>query len=212
MVPQEDGWVVCRVFKKKNHNRGYQPEFAHHQDQEHDHFANMKASGSHAPVLLDHHEPKQNHHHLEALCDYTSNFDHAGSMHLPQLFSPESAVASSFVSPNTINLNTMDIECSQNLLRLTSTAAAAAGCGQLMQQQERSLINGGDWSFLDKLLTSHQSLDHHHSSHTRCNNPSSSAQQQLNNSHEHVGTSSTTQQRFPFQYLGCGTDLLKFSK
>ncbi|PQQ18751.1 protein SOMBRERO isoform X2 [Prunus yedoensis var. nudiflora] len=81
-----------------------------------------------------------------------------------------------------------------------------------MQQQERSFINGGDWSFLDKLLASHQSLDHHHSSHTKCNNPSSSAQQQLNNSHEHVGTSSTTQQRFPFQYLGCGTDLLKFSK
>lgn len=216
MVQQEDGWVVCRVFKKKNHNRGYQPEFGLHQDQEHDHFTNMKTSGSHAPLQLDHdhHQPKQNHQHLEALYDYTSSFDHAGSMHLPQLFSPESAVAaSSFVSPNNINLNTMDIECSQNLLRLTSTAA---GCGQLVQQQERSFINGGDWSFLDKLLQSHQSIYHHHhhsSSHSKCN-PSSSTQQ-LNNSHDHdhrVGASSTTQQRFPFQYLGCGTDILKFSK
>ncbi|KAM1122917.1 hypothetical protein FF1_004365 [Malus domestica] len=221
-VQQEDGWVVCRVFKKKNHNKGYQPEFAHHQDhQEHDHFTNMKASGSHAPILLDHHDhhqQKQNHHRLEGLYDYPSSFDHAGSMHLPQLFSPESAVAaSSFVSPHNINLNTMDIECSQNLLRLTSTAAAAAAaasgnCG-LVQQQERSFISGGDWTFLDKLLASHQNLDINHStSQTKCN-PSSSTQQ-LSNSHDHdhVGTSSSTQQRFPFQYLGCGTDFLKFSK
>ncbi|KAM2042603.1 hypothetical protein ACFX16_036276 [Malus domestica] len=219
---QEDGWVVCRVFKKKNHNRGYQPEFAHQDHREHDHFTNMKASGSHVPILqdhYDHHQQKQNHHHLEGLYNYPSSFDHAGSMHLPQLFSPESAVAaSSFVSPHNINLNTMDIECSQNLLRLTSTAAAAAAaasgsCG-LMQQQERSFISGGDWSFLDKLLASHQNFDVNHSaSQTAKCNPSSSTQQ-LSNSHDHdhVGTSSSTQQRFPFQYLGCATDILKFSK
>lgn len=151
----------------------------------------MKASGS-APPLQ---EPKQNN--IQALYDYTT-FD--GSMHLPQLFSPESVVPPSFISP--MSLNNMDIECSQNLLRLTT----ASGCG-LMQQERYN----GDWSFLDKLLASHQTqMDHHHHQHqhqhpqTKCH-PSSL---QLA---DHVGTS-THQQKFPFQYLGCETDILKFSK
>lgn len=142
----------------------------------------MKASGS-APVVL---EPRQNH--LQALCDYS--FD--APMHLPQLFSPESAIGQScFISP--AHLNTMDIECSQNLLRLT-----AGGCG-LMQQETRF---NGDWSFLDKLLASHQSggLDHQHP-HSKCN-PSSQVT-------DHMGTST---EKFPFHYLGCDTDILKFSK
>lgn len=168
-VQQEDGWVVCRVFKKKNHNRGFQSEAA-----QEEYLTHMRASGS---ALL---EPKQN---VQALYDF--NFD--GSMHLPQLLSPESAVPPSFISP--LSLNTMDIECSQNLLRLTST-----GCGLI--QQERM---NGDWSFLDKLLASHQSLDQH--SQTKCH-PSSQVV-------DHVGTSA---QKFPFQYLGCETDILKFSK
>ncbi|XP_030965752.1 protein SOMBRERO [Quercus lobata] len=189
---QEDGWVVCRVFKKKNHNRGYQlPEVA-----EEEHLSShMKASGS-APPLQ---EPKQNN--IQALYDYTT-FD--GSMHLPQLFSPESVVVPpSFISP--MSLNTTDIECSQNLLRLTT----AGGCG-LMQQERYN----GDWSFLDKLLASHQTqMDHHHHHHhqhhqhpqTKCH-PSSL---QLA---DHVGTSTHHHQKFPFQYLGCETDILKFSK
>lgn len=172
-VQQEDGWVVCRVFKKKNHTRGFQPEG----DQE-EHFtapSHVKASGS-APIL----EPKQNH--LQALYDYT--FD--GQIHLPQLSSQESALGPSFISP--VSLNPMDIECSQNLLRLTT-----GGCG--LMQQERF---HGDWSFLDKLLASHQGLDPHH--HSKCN-PATQVTD--------VGTST---QRFPFQYLGCETDILKFSK
>ncbi|XP_031283327.1 protein SOMBRERO-like [Pistacia vera] len=167
---QEDGWVVCRVFKKKNHNRCFQAEGG-----QEEHFTyNMKASGSSAPP-----EPKQNH--LQAVYDYT--FD--GSMHLPQLFSPESAVAPSFVSP--ISLNTMDLECSQNLLRLTSTTSG-------IMQQERF---NGDWSFLDKLLVSHQTMDQN-----KCN-PSS---------HQVVDVGTSTHQKFPFHYLGCENDILKFSK
>ncbi|KAJ9183281.1 hypothetical protein P3X46_007159 [Hevea brasiliensis] len=169
---QEDGWVVCRVFKKKNQSRGYLPDAA-----QEDHFSHMKASSS--SLSMEH---KQNH--MQALYDYS--FD--GSMHLPQLFSPESAVASSFVSP--IPLNNVDIECSQNLLRLTSS-----GCG--LVQPERF---NGDWSFLDKLLASHQSLDQH--SQTK-GNPSSHL-------FDHVGASS--HQKFPFPYLDCETDIMKFSK
>ncbi|KAG2664352.1 hypothetical protein I3760_16G078400 [Carya illinoinensis] len=178
---QEDGWVVCRVFKKKNHCRVFQPESA----QEAEHFTQMKASGS-APVLL---EPKQTH--LQPLYDY--KFD--GPMHLPQLFSPESAFAQpSFISP--ASLNTMDIQCSQNLLRLT-----AGGFAGFMQQERFN----GDWSFLDKLLASHhQSMDHQHPQ-SKCNSSSHQVP-------DHVGSTSSTSQKFPFQYLGCETDILKFSK
>ncbi|KAJ6720687.1 putative proteinC DOMAIN-CONTAINING PROTEIN 82-RELATED [Salix viminalis] len=106
---QEDGWVVCRVFKKKSQARGFLPEVY-----QEEHFSQIKASASSLPPD----QPKQNH--MQSIYD-DCTFD--GSMHLPQLFSPESAVAPAFVSP--LSLNNMDeIECSQNLLRLTST-----GCG-----------------------------------------------------------------------------------
>lgn len=135
----------------------------------------MKASAPSVPL-----ETRQSH--MQALYDYT--FD--GSMHLPQLFSPESAATPSFVSP--LSLNNMDIECSQNLLRLTSSSSG------LVQHERFS----GDWSFLDKLLASHQSLDHNLQN--KCN-----ASSQVID----VGTSS---QRFPFHYLGCESDFLKFAK
>ncbi|KAF5949030.1 hypothetical protein HYC85_014987 [Camellia sinensis] len=171
---QEDGWVVCRVFRKKGHNnRGFQPEIVEEDDQHH--FAHMKSSASGSPPL----DLKQN---LQALYDQC-NFD--GSMHLPPLLSPESATHPSFLSP--MSFNTTDIECSHSLLRLTS-----GGCG--VMQQERF---NGDWSFLDKLLASHQNLDQ-----SKCHHPPSQAL-------DHVGLSA---QRFPFQYLGCETDILKFFK
>ncbi|KAI4333234.1 hypothetical protein L6164_018068 [Bauhinia variegata] len=180
---QEDGWVVCRVFKKKNLNRGFQPEI-----EEDQHLTHMRASGS-CKVL----EPKQ-HHHMQGLGLYDYNFD--GSMHLPQLFSPESAVAPPSSFPST--MNAMDVlECSQNLLRLTTN-----GCGlNLMQpaapQGERF---HGEWSFLDKLLASHQGMDHQHQQ-SKCNPPTHACTV--------IGTST---QKFPFHYLGCDTDIMKFSK
>lgn len=211
--------MVCRVFKKKNHtmNRGFHPDINGHDQEEHDYMsssANMKACGSGSVVELDHHhhQPKQNHHHhhVQALYDYTP-FD--GSVHLPQLFSPETSAPPSLISP--LSLNSMDvIECSQNLLRLTSTSGTATHgtgptCGGLggLQQQER--FNGGDWSFLDKLLASHhnhlQQQDHHH---PKCITPPSS-------SNHHLLATSSHRSTFPFQYLGCcddTTDFLKFSK
>ncbi|GLU08568.1 hypothetical protein SLE2022_254740 [Rubroshorea leprosula] len=171
---QEDGWVVCRVFKKKNHNRpGFQTDVG--QDQEHfaDHIKSSAASSSQVESL------KQNH--LQALYDNNYPFE----LHLPQLFSPESAVPPTFISP--VSLNSMELECSQSLLRLTSIQQ------QQQQQQERF---HGDWSFLDKLLASHPNMDH---------------QSQISKANQVVGVGTSTQ-KFPFQYLGLETDILKFSK
>lgn len=102
-------------------------------------------------------DPKQN---IQAMYDQHSTFD--GSMHLPQLFStePSSSVhhPSPFLCPN--SLSNIDMECSQNLLRLTS------GDGGLIPVPERFTT---DWSFLDKLLTSHQNMDQQIK---LCNNPS----------------------------------------
>ncbi|XP_019454936.1 PREDICTED: protein SOMBRERO-like isoform X2 [Lupinus angustifolius] len=155
---QEDGWVVCRVFKKKNQNRCYQQEI------EEEHFTNMRTTGP-SQIL----EPK--HHHIQGLYDY-NNFD--GSMHLPQLFTSETAIAPTPCMAS--SMNAMDIlECSQNLLRLTTTSG------------ERF---NGDWSFLDKLLASHNS------------NPPT-----------HQAAAASSVQKFPFHYLGCDTqDIMKFSK
>lgn len=217
---QEDGWVVCRVFKKKNHNRsagGFQTEAAGQEEEEeynylrssHVHHVHNVRGGSGAnsgcgPIML---EPKQNVQAATQLYEY--NFD--GSMHLPQLLSPaESAVAvppPSFISP-LLSLNNMDIECSQNLLRLTSTHHHG-GCGLInniqleMRMNNNNNING-DWSFLDKLLQASHNHNQDHHSQTKCHHPSSS--QGVN----HVGTSAV--EKFPFQYLGCETEILKFSK
>ncbi|KAL3581753.1 hypothetical protein D5086_016085 [Populus alba] len=137
MSNEEDGWVVCRVFKKKNQTRGFVPEVSQ------------------------------------------------------ELFSPDSAVAPSFVSPLSLN-NMNDIECSQDLLRL-----APSGCGFV---HPAGRFNG-DWSFLDKLLASHQNLDHQQHYHNKRNSSSQIV--------DPVGAST---QKFPFQYLGFETDILRFSK
>ncbi|KAJ7949056.1 putative NAC domain-containing protein [Quillaja saponaria] len=207
---QEDGWVVCRVFKKKNINRGYQLPEIGEEDQNlmsHSHMI-KESSSNNCQVIL---EPKQNHHrhhHLQTLYGHNYGLDYSNSMHLPQLFSPESTVptSSSFFSP--LNTNMDAIECSQNLLRLTSSSSSSNACGlNLMQQQERFNGCGGDWSFLDKLLASHhhqgQQLDQ--LSQAKCN---------ISN---HAATATAAEgsstQKFPFHYLGCSeTDLMKFSK
>ncbi|XP_021891188.1 protein SOMBRERO-like [Carica papaya] len=164
---QEDGWVVCRVFKKKNLSRAnFQVEEEEHLSCE---ITKHGAINSYSAM-----EPRQSH----KLDNY--NFD------LPQLFSPESAVPPpSFVSPATMSLNTMDIECSHNLLRLTST-----GSSSLMPQ------HGGDWSFLDKLLASSSSSSHH--SH------------HLDTKSQLVDLPTSSTSEFPFQYLVNQPDFFKF--
>ncbi|XP_043701269.1 protein SOMBRERO isoform X2 [Telopea speciosissima] len=180
---QEDGWVVCRVFKKKNNQRGFQSEVAQDEEQ---HFSHMKPGGSSVPL-----EPKQN---FQMQYDFSFN----NSMHLPQLLSPDQSTlnAPSFLSP--LSLNTMDMECSQSLMKLTSNG------GGLVHQNDQRF--NGDWTFLDKLLqASHQSLDE------LCQNKCNPSSQVVDHHHHpHVGPSI---QKFPFQYLSCdSTDISKFSK
>ncbi|KAK6947234.1 NAC domain, partial [Dillenia turbinata] len=174
---QEDGWVVCRVFKKKNHSRIFQPEVAN----EEDYYSPMMKASVSVPLELQ----KQD---FQAASVFT-NFD--GSMHLPQLLSAESAAAAlSFTSP--VLLNTMDMECSQSLLRLTTSGGS---CAEFSSSQHERLNR--DWSFLDKLLASHhQNVDHQGKCH-----PSFQ-----------VVDMATSAQKLPLHYLGCETDILKFSK
>lgn len=188
--------MVCRVFKKKNTSRGYQQEI-----EEEDHIMNHMRT-TNAPCHNNILEPKH-HHHMQQqqglLYDYNNNnnsFD--ATIHLPQLFSPESAVPP---PPPTSFPSSMDIlECSQNLLRLTTPASS--GLNLMQQQGERF---HGDWSFLDKLLASHNGIDHHHTLRNKCN---------TNNQHGAAPSVETSAHKFPFHYLGCHShhDIMKFSK
>ncbi|KAG9448059.1 hypothetical protein H6P81_014187 [Aristolochia fimbriata] len=180
---QEDGWVVCRVFKKKNFQRGLHSEIhiGADQDQEQE-FHQMKPSGSGHGL--------QHKHNVHMQYDF--GFDN--SMHLPQLLSPESAVTS-FLQP--ASLNNVDFECSQNLMKLGGGSGGSAGGGAGVVQHERF---HGDWSFLDKLLASHQNLDQ--LCHNKWN-PSTTSQ---------ALEMGAFIQKVPFHYLGCEADILKYSK
>ncbi|KAJ8464407.1 hypothetical protein OPV22_026959 [Ensete ventricosum] len=138
---QEDGWVVCRVFKKKNYQRGMPPEAVMEEGQ----FSPWKLLSSDATI-------------------------------------------SPFLPP--LSINSLDLECSQNLMKLTT----GVGGGAALLPHDRF---PGDWSILDKLMASHQDLDQLVQS--KCNPPSQ------------LLDMATSVQRNPFQYLGCEADLLKFS-
>lgn len=107
-------------------------------------------------------------------------------MHLPQLLSAESVVAAPYSL--SIPLNNMDIECSHNLMKLTSDG------GGIVQQETFN----GDYHFLDKLLASHHNVGQ------LCQSKLAPPPQ--------VGDIGSSVERFPFQYLGCEADFLKFSK
>ncbi|KAL5997594.1 hypothetical protein ACLOJK_008524 [Asimina triloba] len=177
---QEEGWVVCRVFKKKNLQRDFQTEG---ELEEHQLNHLKSAMGQPTPVI-----PK---HHFQTT-HYDLSFDN--SMHLPQLLSPESATVPFFPQ---VSLNNMDIQCSHNLMKLTSGACSSSSGAVHQPAAERF---HGDWSILDRLLaSSHQSLEQLFQQGKM--GPTSQANE--------MGSSS---QRFPLQYLGFETDILKFSK
>ncbi|KAK4343934.1 hypothetical protein RND71_037028 [Anisodus tanguticus] len=147
---QEDGWVVCRVFKKKNYTRGFQHDTGEDHEEHHQlHFTDHMKVGSSSGLTE---QPKQNNIQQphQPCFDYASSFD--GSMHLPQLLSPDLSLPCPL--PPSSNMNHLECSHHHNLLRLTS--AGAAGCSStfnILQQHEKF---SGDWSFLDKLLASNQ--------------------------------------------------------
>ncbi|KAK6123894.1 hypothetical protein DH2020_042358 [Rehmannia glutinosa] len=168
---QEDGWVICRVSKKKNHFRGFHTDGA---DQE------EPIIPFHADGLCTQ-EPKL---YSDQAQSNNLTFDHNSSMNLPQLLSPESTVPTSFLSP---------LPFSSSPFRLTSGSAALSTAG-FIQPEKFS----GDWSFLDKLLATHQTMDHI----TKC--------QQFSQQVADVGPPPA--QRFPFSYHGFEPDFSKISK
>ncbi|XP_047319522.1 protein SOMBRERO-like [Impatiens glandulifera] len=200
---QEDGWVVCRVFKKKNLVRGFQQDVnvLEEEDQDHDH---------RFPSLEHHHHGFDLQYHQPAVTNpinKTSNFtmnlpgygycSFDGSTTLPQLLSHDHHHQQPLITPmaNFMNNNSsLDLNCSQSLLsRLTNNNTSSSG---------------GDWSFLEKLLAS----NHPQKQQQQQQEASSSGQEGLNGNNQQVVGSSTS--RFPLHYLGCdqAADMFKFPK
>ncbi|KAK3156499.1 hypothetical protein QOZ80_2AG0108070 [Eleusine coracana subsp. coracana] len=197
----EDGWVVCRVFKKKSIQRNFeQPGMAPGDDEELQSFTPM--------------DQKQGLHHQLMHGGFPA-FD--PSMHLPQLASPETTPgsgASAFMSSGmpAVAMNQLDMGCSSQYMAKLTAALAGGNTGEIILNGGERFGAAADWSILDKLLASHQNLDqifhgklggvgvqapHHYQQH----------QQLL----MEMGASSL--QRLPLHYLGCeATELLKFSK
>ncbi|XP_015060838.1 NAC domain-containing protein 76-like [Solanum pennellii] len=130
---EEEGWVVCRVFKKKNYARGFQHDIGEQDHEPQLSFTDPMKGGTSKQNI-------QQQLQTASSCydNYQSSFD--GSMHLPQLLSPDLTLpCPSLVPPPLSN---------HNLLRLTSTSAPNFN---FSQQHDKF---SGDWSFLDKLLAS----------------------------------------------------------
>ncbi|KQK18102.1 NAC domain-containing protein 76 isoform X2 [Brachypodium distachyon] len=217
---QEDGWVVCRVFTKKSYPRGINPaEMAAFEDDELLHPFPGQAQASAAGAMQTSKHIHMNNPHLmhqqQQHYDYPS-FD--ASMQLPQLMSTEHELPSFLPGPPAVAMTSLDVECSQNLMKLTSNGSSNGmlhhGCISTSGGDPR--LAATDWSVLDKLLASHQNLDQLFQGMVTATAAAASMapyqqQQQLMELGSSNGNSSM--QRLPLQYLGCeAADLLRFSK
>ncbi|KAL3503775.1 hypothetical protein ACH5RR_038224 [Cinchona calisaya] len=219
-IQQEDGWVVCRVFKKKSsntNNRGFQPadqeEVVDRHHHHHDHnltpvHMKLVAAGASTSLMMMDQPIKPNNSQL-ALSHYSLMLDDDGSMHLPQLLSPEVAESMSAAvnhhsshphPPNSflpvpsslINGVVEDImDCnSHNLLSLISPAAGRAGYF-VQHNHDQEKYTSSDWTFLDKLLASHQSSEQQSKCYSFMSQASTAAH------HHHVVPSTSAQIKFP---------------
>ncbi|XP_021760993.1 NAC domain-containing protein 76-like [Chenopodium quinoa] len=166
-LQQEDGWVVCRVFKKKNHGRGLHSELQHEDDYDNPNPTNNHPTSSHmikpstnpttSTILFP---PRQHGYNVQPLMFpnnyYNPDYTFDGAMHLPQLASSDTLSAAG----GSTLFTTMD-----NILRLSTSAGGLINTQQL-------LANGGEWGFLDKLLANYQSLDQHQQQQQQQQDPS----------------------------------------
>ncbi|KAL5208023.1 hypothetical protein ABZP36_032458 [Zizania latifolia] len=200
---QEEGWVVCRVFKKNSIlQRGFdQPEdvaATAADDDELRYHLHGTAHGMTTPAVVDQkHVLQQQLTHVGVGGGFfPAAFD--ASMHLPQLTSADApAPCGGHAAYST--MNPFDaVGCSPNLTKMT---ASVGSTGEMLN------ISGGaaaDWSILDKLLNSHQNLDQLF--HGKAGAASHQQQQHLID----IGASSL-QRSLPFHYLGLErADLFKF--
>ena len=194
--------MVCRVFKKKNYQRGLNPaEMAALDDDELQPF----------PVPVPGALPTD-HKHNPHLMQYDHQFPSFDpTMQLPQLMSADQPVQTLLPSqPGVpIAMSSLDVECSQNLMKLTSNGSDDAmphsGGGGVDR-----FTGTTDWSILDKLLASHQNLDQLFQGKVSTAYAPSMApyHEQL----MELGGSSSLH-RLPLQYLGGEpSDLLRFPK
>ncbi|KAI4966497.1 hypothetical protein ZWY2020_040697 [Hordeum vulgare] len=223
---EEDGWVVCRVFTKKSYTRGMNPaEMAGYDDDELLHPFPVPASATGAMQMTTDQKHMMHNHgpghlmqqHGQQHYDFPS-FD--VSMQLPQLMSAEheQQTLSSFLpgagAPDAVAMSSLDVQCSQNLMKLTSS-----GTNGMLHHSGGGgdpRFPGTDWSILDKLLASHQNLDQLFQGKVAAAAAASMAPYQQQQLMEQLGGSSSStssMQRMPLQYLGCeAADLLRFSK
>ncbi|KAL8152338.1 hypothetical protein V2J09_010098 [Rumex salicifolius] len=191
------------VFKKKNHiSRGFQVAPDNEEEGQEDYTHQARSSLGNG-IIMSHNTQMAKQHSFHQQSIY-GGYPFDGSMNLPHLSSPDLTLAqqvsqlppatSAFLAP--ISLSNIDLECSQNLLRLTSGGPTLTQPGPAHQKF------GGDWLFLDKLLTNYKAMDH----------------QNIVN-HHHVPPlnlvdhmDAAAHQKFPFQYLGCEPDMIKYSK
>jgi hypothetical protein len=203
---QEDGWVVCRVFKKKNYQRGLNPAEMAMMDGDDLPTLPVPVPGG---IPTEHkHNPHSMHYDFPSF---------GSSMQLPQLMNADQAVPPLLSGqPGGIGMamSSLDVECSQNLMKLTTNGSEGmlheGGGGGV----DRFIPGTTDWSILDKLLASHQNqLDQvfqgKQVSASSTTTPMAAYHQQLM---EHAGGTSSLQ-RLPLQYLGGeAADLLRFPK
>ncbi|OEL25346.1 NAC domain-containing protein 76 [Dichanthelium oligosanthes] len=198
---QEDGWVVCRVFKKKNYQRGFNPaEMAALDDDE------LQPFQVPVPGALP-----TDHKHNPHLMQYEfPSFD--PSMQLPQLMNADQPVQTLLPSQPGVAMamSSLDVECSQNLMKLTSNGSDGMIHGGGGGGGVDRFTGTTDWSILDKLLASHQNLDQLFQG--KVSTASAAPMAPYHHQLMELGGSSSLQ-RLPLQYLGSeAADLLRFPK
>ncbi|OQU76499.1 hypothetical protein SORBI_3010G155000 [Sorghum bicolor] len=178
----EDGWVVCRVFKKNYRQGGPNPAEALPEivvaadDDEIQHF----------PVPIPGSLPTEHRNNPHLMQYNFPSFD--PSLQLPQLMSADQHVPTLLRSQPGVAMpmSSLDVECSQNLTKLTSNSSDG-------------MLNGGDWLILDMLLILHQNLDQlfHNKVTAASSSPMTAYYQQF----MELGSSSSLH-RLPVQYTG----------
>lgn len=198
--------MVCRVFKKKNYQRAGLniTDIAALDDDELHPF----------PVPVPAAMGPTDHKHNPHLMQYEfSSFD--PTMQLPQLMNADQPVPTLLPSQQPgvpIAMSSLDVECSQNLMKLTSNGSDGMLHGDAGSSVDR-FAGTTDWSILDKLLASHQNLDQLFQGKVSTASASSLAPFHQHQLMELGGSSSSSLQRLPLQYLGGeAADLHRFPK
>ncbi|RCV04619.1 hypothetical protein SETIT_1G015000v2 [Setaria italica] len=201
----EDGWVVCRVFKKKSIQRGFDQQqgmaAAVVHDEELHSFQHSPTGGATTPVDQKHGLHQLMHGGFFPAFDPSMHLPHLTNAEVPTLGTP------AFISgtPAAVAVNPLGMGSSpHNLVKLTTSSCGTAGDMLLNGSERFGAVAAADWSILDKLLASHQNLDqlfHGKFGGT----PVGVSQHYQQRQQQLMEMSATSLQRLPLHYLGCET-------